>query len=86
MVSALVIFNICCFVEVVVCQPPALSGFLLLFFSYLLSIVQAFGTPRNHPKSKPFIDRIMGFYYLDDRIWIRNYQVGVHVEVVQGGA
>jgi len=35
----------------------------------------AFGTPRNHPKSKPFIDRIMGFYYLDDRIWIRNYQI-----------
>lgn len=37
--------------------------------------IQVFGTPKNHPKSKPFIDRIMGFYYLDDRIWIRNYQI-----------
>lgn len=34
-----------------------------------------FGTPRGHPKSKPFIDRIMGFYFLDNRIWIRNYQI-----------
>ena len=37
--------------------------------------LQAFGTPKNHPKSKPFIDRTMGFYVLDGRIWIRNYQV-----------
>ena len=34
-----------------------------------------FGTPRGHPKSKPFIDRILQFYYLDGRIWVRNYQI-----------
>uniref|UniRef100_A0A7S3Q0T3 Brix domain-containing protein n=1 Tax=Chaetoceros debilis TaxID=122233 RepID=A0A7S3Q0T3_9STRA len=34
-----------------------------------------FGTPRGHPKSKPFVDRVMGFYYADKKIWIRNYQI-----------
>lgn len=37
--------------------------------------VQAFGTPRAHPKSKPFTDRVATFSLLDDRIWLRNYQV-----------
>jgi len=37
--------------------------------------LQSFGTPRNHPKSKPFIDRVMTFSILDNRIWIRNYQI-----------
>jgi ribosome biogenesis protein BRX1 len=36
---------------------------------------QAFGTPRNHPKSKPFFDHILSFYIVDNRIWFRNYQV-----------
>lgn len=36
---------------------------------------QMFGTPHNHPKSKPFIDRVMTFTIVDKRIWIRNYQV-----------
>jgi len=36
---------------------------------------QAFGTPRNHPKSKPFHDHIMSFHYLDKKIWFRHYQV-----------
>lgn len=35
----------------------------------------AFNTPRYHPKSKPFVDRIMSFYWLDDHIWVRNYQI-----------
>lgn len=35
----------------------------------------AFNTPRYHPKSKPFIDRIMSFFYLDNHIWVRNYQI-----------
>lgn len=39
-------------------------------------IMQAFGTPRNHPKSKPFHDHIMCFYWLDRKIWFRHYQVG----------
>jgi len=37
--------------------------------------VDLFGTPRGHPKSKPFVDRVMGFYYLDNKIWVRNYQI-----------
>jgi ribosome biogenesis protein BRX1 len=34
--------------------------------------VDIFGTPRGHPKSKPFIDRIMAFYYADNRVssWV----------------
>jgi ribosome biogenesis protein BRX1 len=39
----------------------------------LLSLT--FGTPRGHPKSKPFIDRVMQFSYLDGRIWCRNFQI-----------
>jgi len=37
--------------------------------------IDVFGTPRGHPKSKPFIDRVMGFYYADGKIWVRNYQL-----------
>mmetsp|Transcript_30746 Transcript_30746/g.61090 ORF Transcript_30746/g.61090 Transcript_30746/m.61090 type:complete len:437 (+) Transcript_30746:37-1347(+) len=37
--------------------------------------VDVFGTPRGHPKSKPFVDRVMGFYYGDGKIWVRNYQI-----------
>merc|ERR1712137_399590 len=36
---------------------------------------QTFGTPNNHPKSKPFFDHIFSFAYLDNRIWFRNYQI-----------
>jgi ribosome biogenesis protein BRX1 len=35
----------------------------------------SFGTPRGHPKSKPFVDRVMQFSFLDGRIWVRNYQI-----------
>lgn len=38
-------------------------------------LVDTFGTPRGHPKSKPFVDRVMAFYYADKKIWVRNYQV-----------
>jgi len=34
-----------------------------------------FGTPRGHPKSKPFVDRVMQFSFLDGRVWVRNYQI-----------
>jgi len=37
--------------------------------------VDTFGTPRGHPKAKPFVDRVMSFYYADNRIWVRNYQI-----------
>jgi len=36
---------------------------------------QTFGTPQSHPKSKPFVDRVMSFFWLDNRVWFRNYQV-----------
>ena len=35
----------------------------------------AFNTPRYHPKSKPFVDRIMSFLWLDNHIWVRDYQL-----------
>ncbi|GMI25328.1 hypothetical protein TeGR_g8431, partial [Tetraparma gracilis] len=38
-------------------------------------LVDVFGTPRGHPKSKPFVDRVMCFYVSDNRIWVRNYQI-----------
>jgi len=37
--------------------------------------IQAFGTPRNHPKSKPFHDHVMTFHFLDGKIWFRHYQI-----------
>lgn len=36
---------------------------------------QIFGTPKGHPKSKPFIDHVIGFFIFDGRIWFRNYQI-----------
>jgi len=39
------------------------------------TFLQIFGTPNHHPKSKPFIDRVMNFAIVDNRIWIRNYQI-----------
>lgn len=36
---------------------------------------QSFATPRRHPKSKPFHDHVISFHFLDNRIWLRNYQV-----------
>lgn len=38
-------------------------------------LIQALGTPRNHPKSKPFFDHIMSFMILDNKIWFRHYQI-----------
>jgi ribosome biogenesis protein BRX1 len=31
-------------------------------------LVDTFGTPRGHPKSKPFVDRVMAFYYADKKV------------------
>ena len=36
---------------------------------------QCFNVPRGHHKSKPFIDHVMGFYLIDGRIWMRNFQI-----------
>jgi ribosome biogenesis protein BRX1 len=32
-----------------------------------------FNTPKNHPKSKPFIDHVLSFKYFQGKIWFRNY-------------
>ncbi|GBG34735.1 Ribosome biosis protein BRX1-like [Hondaea fermentalgiana] len=36
---------------------------------------QIFGTPRGHPKSKPFVDHVMNFSLLDGKIWFRHFQI-----------
>ena len=36
---------------------------------------QMFNTPKNHPKSKPFIDHVLSFSLHDNRIWFRAYQI-----------
>eukprot|EP01122_Echinamoeba_exundans_P006347 TRINITY_DN1760_c0_g1_i1.p1 TRINITY_DN1760_c0_g1~~TRINITY_DN1760_c0_g1_i1.p1 ORF type:complete len:324 (-),score=70.30 TRINITY_DN1760_c0_g1_i1:27-965(-) len=43
---------------------------------------QVFGTPKGHPKSKPFFDHVFSFYIADGKIWFRNYQIAE--EVLEG--
>ena len=38
-------------------------------------LIQTFGTPNYHPKSQPFIDHVLNFSIIDNRIWFRNYQI-----------
>ena len=38
-------------------------------------LIQTFNVPKNHPKSKPFIDHVISFNISDGRIWFRNFQV-----------
>jgi len=38
-------------------------------------LAQTFGTPYHHPKSQPFIDHVITFTVLDNRIWFRNFQI-----------
>ncbi|KAK3908463.1 Ribosome biogenesis protein BRX1-like protein [Frankliniella fusca] len=38
-------------------------------------LIQIFGTPNGHPKSQPFVDHVLTFSILDNRIWFRNYQI-----------
>ena len=38
-------------------------------------LTHAFATPRGHPKSQPFHDRVMSFGWVDGKVWVRNYQV-----------
>jgi hypothetical protein len=63
--------------------PSADDSTIHRFFRFLVphlslsgpSAPQAYGTPRLHPKSKPFVDRVMSFFVLDNRVWIRTYQI-----------
>lgn len=34
--------------------------------------IDIFGTPRGHPKSKPFVDRVMAFYYADNKVSVES--------------
>ncbi|ORY07727.1 Brix-domain-containing protein [Basidiobolus meristosporus CBS 931.73] len=36
---------------------------------------QVFGVPKGTRKSKPFIDHVISFSIVDNRIWFRNYQI-----------
>ncbi|XP_050247464.1 ribosome biogenesis protein BRX1 homolog 1 [Quercus robur] len=38
-------------------------------------IIQIFGTPKEHRKSKPYHDHVFVFSIVDDHIWFRNYQI-----------
>lgn len=39
------------------------------------ALMQAFGSPKGHPKTKPFIDHVFNFAVTDGKIWFRNYQI-----------
>lgn len=38
-------------------------------------LTQSFGSPRHHPRTKPFVDHVFSFTMQDGRIWFRNYQI-----------
>ena len=38
-------------------------------------LVHNFGVPPNARKSKPFIDHVMSFSIVDDKIWVRTYEI-----------
>ncbi|KAF2069908.1 hypothetical protein CYY_008779 [Polysphondylium violaceum] len=38
-------------------------------------LTQIYATPKGHVKSKPFFDHVFSFYFQDNRIWFRNYQI-----------
>ncbi|KAK8809881.1 hypothetical protein WA158_000824 [Blastocystis sp. Blastoise] len=41
---------------------------------------QIYAVPKGHPKSKPFVDHVLSFFIVDNRIWVRNYQIKDKVE------
>lgn len=46
---------------------------------------QMFSVPEGHPRSKPFIDRVIHFALLDGKIWFRNYQILPHDPTILSG-
>ncbi len=46
---------------------------------------QIFAVPRTSRKTKPFVDHVLSFSYLDGRIWFRNYQI-VEPEAHEGAS
>lgn len=43
-------------------------------------IIDAIGTPKYHPKSKPFLDHVMCFYFDQGKIYARHYQINNNTE------
>ncbi|SGZ54939.1 CIC11C00000000601 [Sungouiella intermedia] len=39
------------------------------------TFTHTFGVPPNARKSKPFVDHVMTFSIVDNKIWVRNYQI-----------
>ena len=37
--------------------------------------IQTFGSPRGHPKTKPFYDHVICFFNVNNQIFFRNYQI-----------
>ncbi|KAK6463699.1 RNA-binding protein required for biogenesis of the ribosomal 60S subunit [Scheffersomyces coipomensis] len=44
-------------------------------------LTHSFGVPPNARKSKPFIDHVMTFSIVDNKIWVRNYQINESKDV-----
>jgi ribosome biogenesis protein BRX1 len=38
-------------------------------------LTRTFGTPRFHAKSRPFVDHIVCFFFADNKIYFRHYQI-----------
>jgi ribosome biogenesis protein BRX1 len=38
-------------------------------------LTQSFGVPAGARKSKPFVDHVMGFTVVGDKVWVRCYQI-----------
>ena len=45
----------------------------LIIFKQLIR--DAFGIPKFHPKSQPFVDKVFHFGFFEDKIYFRNYQI-----------
>lgn len=45
-----------------------------------------FGVPPNARKSKPFVDHVMTFSIVDNKIWVRNYQISETQDVKESEA
>jgi len=45
-----------------------------------LLLTQVFGSPKAHPRVKPFVDHVFCFFLADHRIWFRNYQIVYQIE------
>lgn len=43
-------------------------------------LTQVMGTPKNHPKSQPFVDHVLNFSVIDNKIWVRNFQISDDTE------